>query len=57
MKLLQKILNLLLKPGLYKDINYWMNINKLKLNNRKTELLLIQFPHQPLPPLQYWSFV
>ena len=21
-----------------KDINYWMNINKLKLNNSKTEL-------------------
>ena len=24
-----------------KDINYWMNINKLKLNNGKTELLLL----------------
>ena len=35
-----------------KDINYWMNINKLKLNNGKTELLLIQSPHRPLPPLQ-----
>ena len=29
-----------------------MNINKLKLNNGKTELLLIQSPHRPLPPLQ-----
>ena len=35
-----------------KDINYWMNINKLKLNG-KTELLnLIQSTHRPLPPLQ-----
>ena len=35
-----------------KDINYWMDINKLKLNNGKTELLVIQSPHRPLPPLQ-----
>ena len=26
--------------------------NKLKLNNDKTELLVIQAPHRPLPPLQ-----
>jgi hypothetical protein len=35
-----------------RDINYWMNSNKLKLNNDKTELLVIQAPHRPLPPLQ-----
>ena len=35
-----------------KDINYWMDINKLKLNNGKTKLLVIQFPHRPMPPLQ-----
>jgi hypothetical protein len=35
-----------------RDINYWMNTNKLKLNNDKTELLVIQAPHRPLPPLQ-----
>ena len=29
-----------------------MNINKLKFNIGKPELLLIHSPHRPLPPLQ-----
>ena len=34
------------------DINYWMDINKLNLNNNKTKLLVIQSPTLPLPPLK-----
>ena len=29
------------------DINKWMLYNKLKLNNSKTEVLVIGAPHRP----------
>lgn len=35
------------------DINAWMVINKLKLNQDKTELLLIHSKFQPSPPLDH----
>ena len=36
----------------FKDINYWMNINKLKFNNNKAESFVIPSQTRPLPPLQ-----
>ena len=33
------------------DINKWMLSNKLKLNNTKTEVLVIEAPHRPYPHL------
>ena len=35
-----------------KNINYWMNINKLKFNDNKAELLVMQSQTRTLPPLQ-----
>ena len=33
------------------DIELWMSSNKLRLNNDKTELLVLNARHRPLPPL------
>ena len=33
------------------DINAWMYMNQLKLNDDKTELLVLNASHRPLPPL------
>ena len=33
------------------DINEWMTDNKLKLNNDKTELLILHAHHRPSPSL------
>ena len=33
------------------DINEWMTDNKLKLNNNKTELLILHAYHRPSPSL------
>ena len=35
------------------DINEWMTDNKLKLNNDKTELLILHTHHRPSPSLDY----
>ncbi len=35
-----------------RNINCWMNANKHKLNNSKTELFVIQAPQRPLSSLQ-----
>ena len=35
-----------------RNINCWMNANKLKRNNSKTELLVIQAPQRPLSSLR-----
>ena len=34
------------------DVNKWMLHNNLKLNNDKTEVLILHSKHRPMPPLQ-----
>ena len=51
---LRRLTNFSLFPALrpaFSDINKWMQANKLKLNNSKTEVLVIGARHRPHPQL------
>ena len=39
------------------QLNYWMNVNKVKLNGDKTEMILIKPPPPPPPPFPQFHLV